>query len=222
MSKKKHILLKNYIKHSDNKLLELSKLFFDKMNHRRTVRTFSSEKIPIEAIKYAIKTANTAPSGANKQPWHFVLVENDEIKHQIKVAAENEEREFYSGRAPKSWLKDLEPFETDENKPFLEVAPYLIVVFEEKYRINKNGEKEKNYYTKESVGLATGLLLTALHNLGIGTLTHTPSPMKFLSKILKRPNNETPFLLIVVGYPKQGTVVPNVKRKELEEILTIC
>jgi nitroreductase len=203
-------------------LLELSKVFFDRMNHRRTVRTFSSEKIPIEAIKNAIRTANTAPSGANKQPWHFVIVESAEIKSQIKIAAEKEEREFYSSRAPKSWLKDLEPFGTNENKPFLELAPYLIVVFEEKYRINENGEKEKNYYTKESVGLATGLLLTALHNLGLATLTHTPSPMKFLSKILKRPINETPFLLIVVGHPEKGTTVPNIKRKDLKEILTIC
>lgn len=222
MNKTNQISLKNYKRFSDNEVVELSEKFFEKMNTRRTVRTFSTEKIPIEVMKFAIKTANTAPSGANKQPWHFVLVESKEIKQQIKIAAEKEEHEFYSNKAPKSWLKDLEPFGTNEKKPFLELAPYLIVVFEEKFRINKDNEKEKNYYTKESVGLATGILLTALHNLGIATLTHTPSPMKFLSKILKRPSNETPFLLVVAGYPEKGTVVPNIKRKELGEILTIC
>lgn len=222
MAKINHIALKNYIKHSDDKVVELSKMFFEKMNYRRSVRTFSSDPIPIEAIKFAIKTANTAPSGANKQPWHFVIVKSVEVKNQIRLAAEKEEAEFYSGRASAEWLKDLEPFETDEHKPFLEVAPYLIVVFEEKYRVTSNGEKRKNYYTKESVGLATGLLLTALHNLGFATLTHTPSPMKFLSKILKRPANETPFLLVVVGYPSKEVLVPDIKRKELEEIITIC
>jgi len=217
----KHIPLKNYTKYSDNEVVEKSQLFFYKMDSRRTVRTFSSELIPIQVLKNAIKTANTSPSGANKQPWHFVLVQSSEIKKEIRIAAENEEKEFYSRRASKEWLKDLEPFETDENKPFLETAPYLIVVFEEKYKITPNGEKAKNYYTKESVGLACGILLTAIHNVGIATLTHTPSPMNFLTKILNRPQNETPFLLIVVGYPEIETVVPNIKRKKLNEILTI-
>ncbi|PIQ09763.1 MAG: nitroreductase family protein [Ignavibacteriales bacterium CG18_big_fil_WC_8_21_14_2_50_31_20] len=217
----KHILLKNYAKYSDNEVVEKSQLFFNKMNSRRTVRTFSSELIPVQVLKNAIKTANTSPSGANKQPWHFVLVQSAKMKKKIRIAAEKEEKEFYSNRASKEWLKDLEPFETDENKPFLETAPYLIVVFEEKYKIAPNGEKAKNYYTKESVGLACGILLTALHNVGIATLTHTPSPMKFLAEILKRPKNETPFLLIVAGYPEVGTVVPNIKRKKLNEILTI-
>ncbi len=221
MKKEKHIPLKNYEKFSDNKSLEISELFFEKMNKRRSVRTFSSEPISIEVIKNVIKTANTAPSGANKQPWHFVIVESNEIKKQIKIAAEKEEKEFYSNKAPKEWLKDLEQFDTNAKKPFLEIAPYLIVVFEEKYRIGKSGVREKNYYTKESVGLASGMLLTALHNVGVATLTHTPSPMSFLSKILNRPANETPFLLIVAGYPKKGTVVPNIKRKMLNEILTI-
>lgn len=219
--KKKHLLLKNYEKFSDSKMVEISELFFDRMNNRRTVRTFSSEPISIEVLKNVIKTASTSPSGANKQPWHFVLVKDFEVKRKIRIAAEKEEHEFYSNRASKEWLKDLEPFETDENKPFLETAPYLIVVFEEKYKIEPNGGKAKNYYTKESVGLACGILLTALHNVGIATLTHTPSPMKFLTEILNRPKNETPFLLIVAGYPEVGTVVPNIKRKELNEILTI-
>ncbi len=219
--KKKHIPLNNYPKYSDSKLIEISKKFFDKMNSRRSVRTFSSEPISIEAITEAIKTAGTAPSGANKQPWHFVLVQNSEMKKKIRIAAEKEEKEFYSNRATDEWLKDLEQFDTNDQKPFLEKAPYLIIVFEEKYKITPTGEKEKNYYTKESVGLASGILLTALHNLGIATLTHTPSPMKFLTEILDRPKNETPFLLIVVGYPEEGTLVPNIEREKMNKILTI-
>ena len=221
MNKIKHILLKNYPKYSDNKMINISEMFFDKMNKRRSVRTFSSKSIPIEVIKNAVKTASTAPSGANKQPWHFVLVKNPKIKKEIRIAAEKEEKEFYSSKAPDEWLKALEPFDTNEEKPFLEIAPYLIVVFEKKYEIGENGEKIKNYYTKESVGLASGILLTALHNVGVATLTHTPSPMKFLSKILNRPKNETPFLLVVVGYPEEGTVVPNISRKKIDEVLSI-
>ncbi len=221
MTKEKHIPLKNYPKHSDNQLVEYSEVFFEKMDKRRTVRTFSSEEIPIEVIENAIKTANTAPSGANKQPWHFVVVRNAEIKKQIRIAAEKEEHKFYSGKATKEWLNDLEVIATNDQKPFLEEAPYLIMVFEEKYRITADGEKKKNYYTKESVGIACGILLTALHNVGIATLTHTPSPMNFLSKILNREKNEKPYLLIVVGYPANGTLVPNIKRKKLNEVLTI-
>lgn len=219
--KKNEILLKNYPKYSDNEMIEISKAFFDKMNDRRTVRTFSEAPISIKILKNAIKTANTSPSGANKQPWHFVLIKNSEIKKKIRIAAEKEEKNFYNGKASDEWLKDLEPFGTDENKPFLETAPYLIVVFEEKYKLLPSGDKAKNYYTKESVGLACGMLLTALHNVGIATLTHTPSPMNFLSEILKRPKNETPFLIIVAGYPKVGTTVPNIKRKKINEILTV-
>jgi len=219
--KNKQLLLKNYPKYSDNEMMEISKVFFAKMNARRTVRTFSEEPISIKILKNAIKTANTSPSGANKQPWHFVLIKNSEIKKKIRIAAEKEEKNFYNGKASDEWLKDLEPFGTDENKPFLETAPYLIVVFEEKYKLLPSGEKAKNYYTKESVGLACGMLLTALHNVGIATLTHTPSPMNFLSEILKRPKNETPFLIIVAGYPMVGTTVPNIKRKKINEILTV-
>lgn len=219
--KKMHIPLKNYHKYFDNQLLEISESFFDKMNCRRTVRTFSSEKISIKVIKNIIKAASTAPSGANKQPWHFVLVKNPDVKKEIRIAAEKEEKEFYSNKAPDEWLSELEPLNTNEHKPFLEIAPYLIVVFEERYKINSRGEKEKNYYTKESVGIASGMLLTALHNAGIATLTHTPSPMKFLSEILDRPKNETPFLLVVAGYPAKDTLVPNIKRKKLSEVLTV-
>lgn len=219
--KKKHILLNNYPKYSDSQLLEISEMFFDKMSNRRSVRTFSSKSIPIEVIKNAIKTASTAPSGANKQPWHFVLVLDTAVKKRIRIAAEKEEKEFYSSKASEEWLNDLEQIDTNEHKPFLEIAPYLIVVFEEKYRVNRDGVKRKNYYTKESVGLASGIFLTALHNVGIATLTHTPSPMKFLSEILNRPKNETPFLLVVAGYPEEGTMVPNIKRKKLDEILTV-
>ncbi len=221
MKKEKHIPLNNYPKYSDNQLVKISEMFFDKMNSRRSVRTFSSELIPIEVVKNAIKAASTAPSGANKQPWHFVLVQDPKIKKQIRIAAEKEEKEFYSKKAPKSWLYDLEQLNTNEHKPFLEIAPYLIVVFEEKYKVDRDGEKEKNYYTKESVGLASGILITALHNLGVATLTHTPSPMNFLSKILNRPKNESPFLIVVVGYPEKETMVPNIKRNELDKILTV-
>ncbi len=221
MKKEKHILLNKQTKISDNQLVENSEIFYKKMNRRRSVRTFSSEPIPIDVIKNAIKTASTAPSGANKQPWHFVLVSDPEIKKKIRIAAEKEEKEFYSIKAPEDWLNDLVQFDTNEHKLFLEIAPYLIVVFEEKYKVNGKGKKEKNYYTKESVGLATGMLLTALHNVGIATLTHTPSPMKFLAEILNRPKNETPFLIVVAGYPEKGTMVPNIKRKELDEILTV-
>lgn len=221
MNKKKHIPLKNYPKYFDNQLIDISEAFFDKMNSRRSVRTFSSEKTPIEVIKNAIKTASTAPSGANKQPWHFVLVKAPEVKKKIRIAAEKVEREFYLSKAHDKWLKDIEHLGTNEHKPFLEIAPYLIVVFEEKYRINSNGEKEKNYYTKESVGIASGMLLTALHNAGIATLTQTPSPMNFLSEILNRPKNETPFLIVVAGYPAKDTLVPNIKKKKLSEVLTV-
>lgn len=221
MKQEKFIPLKKYPRYTINKGIKKSEEFFSKMNLRRSVRTFSSEKIPLEIIINAVRTAATAPSGANKQPWHFVIVQNSEVKRKIKIAAEKKEKEFYGGRATEEWLMALEPFGTNEEKPFLESAPYLIVAFEEKYKIGNNGRKEKNYYTKESIGLACGLLLTALHNVGIATLTHTPSPMSFLSEILNRPSNETPFLLIVAGYPEKNTLVPNIHRKTKEEILTI-
>ena len=170
--------------------------FFQKVSSRRSVRDFSSDDFPIDIIKNCIKSASTAPSGANKQPWHFVIVKDPIIKRKIRKAAEIEEKEFYGGRAPKEWLDDLNQFGTDWNKPFLEEAPYLIVVFSKKFDINDDGTNKKNYYVSESVGIASGLLLTALHNAGLVTLTHTPSPMAFLSDILNRPPSDKPYLII--------------------------
>ena len=195
--------------------------FFQKVSSRRSVRDFSSDVFPIDIIKNCIKSASTAPSGANKQPWHFVIVKDPIIKRKIRKAAEIEEKEFYGGRAPKEWLDDLNQFGTDWNKPFLEEAPYLIVVFSKKFDINDDGTNTKNYYVSESVGIASGLLLTALHNAGLVTLTHTPSPMAFLSDILNRPPSDKPYLIIPVGFPSENAEVPNIKKKTFKEICTI-
>ena len=206
---------------SNAEMLENSKDFFTLMNKRRTVRDFSNEDVPEEVIMNAIRTAGTAPSGANLQPWHFAAIKSPEIKKQIRVAAEEEERKFYNERASEKWLEALEHLGTDENKPFLETAPWLIPVFIEKHRIGKDDEVVKNYYTMESVGLATGMLLAALHSAGLATLTHTPSPMQFLTKICGRPKNEKPFVLIVCGYPAENVRVPAISRKPLNEIVSI-
>ena len=195
--------------------------FFQKVSSRRSVRHFSSDDFPIDIIKNCIKSASTAPSGANKQPWHFVIVKDPIIKRKIRKAAEIEEKEFYGRRAPKEWLDDLNQFGTDWNKPFLEEAPYLIVVFSKKFDINDDGTNTKNYYVSESVGIASGLLLTALHNAGLVTLTHTPSPMAFLSDILNRPPSDKPYLIIPVGFPSENAEVPNIKKKTFKEICTI-
>jgi nitroreductase len=195
--------------------------FFQKVSSRRSVRDFSRDDFPIDIIKNCIKSASTAPSGANKQPWHFVIVKDPKIKRKIRKAAEIEEKEFYGGRAPKEWLDDLNQFGTDWNKPFLEEAPYLIVVFSKKFDINDDGTNTKNYYVSESVGIASGLLLTALHNAGLVTLTHTPSPMAFLSDILNRPPSDKPYLIIPVGFPSENAEVPNIKKKTFKEICTI-
>ena len=202
------------------KMIERSAAFFELMIQRRTVRDFSDRPIPIEIIQNAIQTASSAPSGANKQPWHFVIVKDPVIKKEIRVAAEKEEKEFYEHRAPDYWLEDLNQFDTDWYKPFLEIAPYLIVVFKQSYDLGKSG-KRKNYYVNESVGIASGFLLTALHNAGLVTLTHTPSPMGFLEKILKRPKNEKAVLLIPVGYPAENAKVPDLKKKSFQEVATI-
>jgi iodotyrosine deiodinase len=195
--------------------------FFQKVSNRRSVRDFSRDDFPIDIIKNCIKSASTAPSGANKQPWHFVIVKDPIIKRKIRKAAEIEEKEFYGGRAPKEWLDDLNQFGTDWNKPFLEEAPYLIVVFSKKFDINDDGTNKKNYYVSESVGIASGLLLAALHNAGLVTLTHTPSPMAFLSDILNRPPSDKPYLIIPVGFPSENAEVPNIKKKTFKEICTI-
>lgn len=185
---------------------------------RRTVREFSDRPVPVELIETIIRTAGTAPSGANKQPWKFVLVSDPELKRKIRIAAEKEEKESYEQRMPQSWLDDLAELGTDWHKEFLEVAPWLIVVFKERYRI-EDGIQKKNYYTEESVGISCGFLLAAIHNAGLVSLTHTPSPMNFLQTILRRPPKEVPFLLIPVGYPGEGAVVPDIHRKELDEIM---
>ena len=195
--------------------------FFQKVSSRRSVRDFSRDDFPIDIIKNCIKSASTAPSGANKQPWHFVIVKDPKIKRKIRKAAEIEEKEFYGRRAPKEWLDDLNQFGTDWNKPFLEEAPYLIVIFSKKFDINDDGTNKKNYYVSESVGIASGLLLTALHSAGLVTLTHTPSPMAFLSDILNRPPSDKPYLIIPVGFPSENAEVPNIKKKTFKEICTI-
>ena len=217
----KFINLKDYIKIPENEMLVLSEIFNKKMQKRRSIREFSKENIDLEVIYNCIRAAGSAPSGANKQPWHFVVVAGKDVKSKIRVEAEKEEREFYQNRAPEEWLRDLEQFETDEYKPFLEDAPILIAIFEQKYSYDSQNTKHKNYYTKESVGISTGILITALHNAGLVTLTHTPSPMNFLNQILNRPQNEKPFLLLVVGYPAENVNVPNIKRKSLDEIVTV-
>ena len=194
--------------------------FRQQMQRRRTVRDFSDRPVPREVIEDCLLAAGTAPSGANLQPWHFVVVSDPAIKQRIRVEAEAEEHEFYTRKAPQEWLDALAPLGTDEHKPFLETAPYLIVVFAQSYGLLPDGRKVKNYYVQESVGIATGMLITAIHNAGLASLTHTPSPMGFLNEILGRPANEKPFLILVVGYPTEDAVVPDIGKKSLEEIAT--
>ncbi len=192
--------------------------FFKLMDLRRSVRVFSDRAVPRETIEQIVLTAGTAPSGAHKQPWIFCVVSSPEIKQQIRIAAEQEEYENYHGRMSDGWVDDLKQFGTDWNKPFLEVAPYLIVVFKKAYDLEPDGSRAKNYYVNESVGIACGFLLAAIHAAGLIALTHTPSPLNFLQKILERPENERPFLLIPVGYPAEGATVPDLQRKPLDEI----
>jgi len=194
--------------------------FADDVSRRRTVRDYADRPVPMEIVREAIRAAGSAPSGANQQPWHFAVVSDPELKRQIREGAEEEEREFYGGRAPEEWLDALSGLGTDEHKPFLETAPLLIAIFQQRYHLDVNGERVKHYYPTESVGLASGVLITALHHAGLVTLTHTPSPMNFLNGILGRPENEKPFLLLVVGFPAEGVTVPNISRKNLDEIAT--
>jgi len=210
----------NFEELSEAEMLAESKRYLEKSLKRRSVRSFSDRAVDRAIIENAILSAGSAPSGAHKQPWHFVIVENVETKALIRKAAEAEEHEFYNRRAPKAWLDDLKVFETDENKPFLETAPYLIAVFLQRNTIDEKGEKHKNYYMPESVGIATGMLISALHFSGLATLTHTPSPMKFLGEILQRPSNEKAYMLIVAGYPTYGATVPDLERKKLDEIMS--
>ena len=200
--------------------------FPDHLRRRRTVRDFAPDPVPLDLVEVAIEAAASAPSGANRQPWRFVVVGDAALKHRIREAAEEEERQFYEHRAPPQWLADLAPLGTDWRKPFLEAAPYLIAVFRLDYepeRLADGTERHhKNYYVPESVGIAVGILLTALHTAGLATLTHTPSPMGFLARILGRPRNERPYLLIPVGYPAPGALVPDIQRKSLEEVRVLA
>jgi len=209
----------NKVTYPEEEVLSRTKSFLQWMDKRRTVREFSDKPIPREIIRNIIATASTAPSGAHKQPWTFCVVSDSDLKRSIREAAEKEEYESYSNRMSETWLRDLQPLGTDWHKPFLEIAPLLIVVFKKAYDLSDSGEKRINYYVSESVGLACGFLLAAIHNAGFVALTHTPSPMNFLTKILNRPENERPFLLIPVGYPAANTYVPNLKRKPVDEVV---
>ena len=194
--------------------------FYHNVRRRRTVREFSDRPVSREVIKDCLRAAGTAPSGANMQPWHFAVVSDSAIKRKIRVEAEQEEHDFYHHKAPQEWLDALAPLGTNEDKPFLEAAPYLIVIFAESYGVLPDGRKVKHYYAQESVGIAVGLLIAAVHQAGLVSLTHTPSPMGFLNEILRRPSRERPFLILVVGYPAEGATVPVITKKSLEDIAT--
>jgi len=210
-----------YIEYPVEEMKSRTSAFYQEMRRRRTIREFSDRSVPIDIIEDCIRAASTAPSGANQQPWKFVVVQDPNVKRQIRIGAEEQEREFYEHRAPKEWLDALSVFGTDEHKPFLQTAPYLIVIFEERYHVDEDGKRIKHYYPAESVGLAAGLLIAPLHHAGLATLTHTPQPMNFLNKILDRPRNEKPFMLIVVGYPSERVMVPLLTKKPLEEIMIV-
>ena len=207
--------------YSEDEILQKSEQFFLEMNRRRSIREFSDKPIGLDVINNIIRAASTAPSGAHRQPWVFCVVSDPEIKKHVREAAEKEEYKNYNGRMSERWLQDLEPFNTDWNKPFLETAPYLIVVFKKAYEINADGGKVNNYYVNESVGIATGFLLAAIQQAGLSALTHTPSPMNFLTKVLERPENERPFLLIPVGLPATDCKVPDIERKGLDEVMAL-
>lgn len=213
----RHILYQHHSLSKDQ-MQQKSEDFYDWMNQRRSIREFSDKNVPKSVIENIIKTASTAPSGAHKQPWTFCAISNKELKHQIRLAAEAEEKETYENRMGERWKNDLAPIATDMHKPFLEIAPWLIIACKRPYEYKDDGTKVNNYYVNESVGLACGMLITAIHNAGLVTLTHTPSPMKFLTRLLKRPENERAFLLLPVGYPKQPVFVPDLKRKDLNEM----
>ncbi len=195
--------------------------FRDDLSRRRSVRRFSDRPVPKEVIDACLRAAVSAPSGANRQPWHFVVVTDPETKKRIRWEAEEEERAFYRGRAPDDWLEALAPLGTDEHKPFLEKAPYLIVVFAQLHGVDTDGRTIKHYYVQESVGIATGILITAVHRAGLASLTHTPSPMRFLNEILDRPSNERPFLILVVGHPAGDARVPDITRKPFDSVVTL-
>ena len=214
------IPLPGYQEYAVNDMKHRAAEFYRHLRQRRTVREFSPRPVPREVIENCLRAAGTAPNGANMQPWHFVVVSNAAIKQKIRIEAEKEEHDFYHHKAPEEWLDALAPLGTNEHKPFLEVAPYLIVVFAQSFGVLPDGRKVKHYYAQESVGIATGMLITAVHHAGLASLTHTPSPMKFLNEILDRPSHERPFLILVVGYPAEGATVPLISKRPLDEIAT--
>ncbi len=220
MTKAKFVPLEGYIEYPPEEMLSRAKFFYESMKRRRTVRDFSDKPVPRELIEQLVLTAGTAPSGANMQPWHFVVVSDPKIKKEIRQAAEEVEKEFYENRAPDYWLHDLEHLATDANKPHLEQAPYLIVIFSQRHSQDEDGSIQHHYYLAESVGISMGMLITAVHHAGLASLTHTPQPMSFLRKLLNRPKHETPVLILAVGYPKTDTQVPNISKKSLNEIAT--
>jgi nitroreductase len=222
MSEPRFVPLTTYREYPPDEMRRRAAGFADDLARRRTIRHFADRSVPREVIEDCLRAAATAPSGANLQPWHFVVVSDPTLKRQIRAAAEAEEREFYARRAPSEWLAALAPLGTDEHKPFLEVAPYLIAVFAQPHGVLPDGRPVKHYYATESVGIATGMLITALHHAGLATLTHTPSPMGFLTRLLGRPDHERPFLLLVVGYPAPDAVVPDITRKPLDRVVTFC
>lgn len=217
MSEPNFVPLATYREYSEEEMRRRATEFRDEMKRRRTVRHYSERPVPRDVIEKCIEAAMTAPSGANMQPWHFVVVSDPELKLRIREKAEAEEREFYHHRAPKEWLEALEPLGTDEHKPYLEAAPYLIAIFVQRFGQLPDGRKVKHYYATESVGIAAGVLITALHNAGLVTLTHTPSPMGFLNEILERPESERAFLLLVVGYPASDAKVPTIRKEPLSD-----
>jgi iodotyrosine deiodinase len=208
-----------FVRRAESEMKARAVEFHRLMSQRRSVRSISTEPVPRECVEYAVRTAATAPSGANRQPWRFVIVDDPELKRRIRVAAETEERENYEGRFPEDWLEALAGLGTDWHKPFLEESPYLVVVFKESYGVGAAGERITNYYVSESVGIACGLFIAALHQMGLATLTHTPSPMGFLSRLLQRPPNEKPYIVFPVGYPTADATVPDLKRKPLAEVV---
>ncbi len=220
MTKAKLVPLRNFCEYPADEMERRARDFYQDIRRRRTVRDFSDRPVARAVIEDCIRAAGTAPNGANLQPWHFVVVSDQEVKQRIRLAAEEGEQRFYEERAPEQWLKALEPLGVDANKPFLERAPYLIAIFQQKFAVGENGQRIQHYYPAESVGIATGVLITALHHAGLVSLTHTPSPMSFLNEILGRDESERPFLLLVVGYPADDAVVPDIGKKPLEEIAT--
>ncbi len=220
MHDESRIPLPDWREYPPEEMAARARAYADEASRRRTVRDFDTRPVPDEVLRHALRAAGSAPSGANQQPWYFVVVRDPALKARIRRGAEEEEREFYGGRAPEEWLDALSHLGTDADKPFLETAPALIAIFQQRWSEGPDGERVKHYYPTESVGLASGMLIAALHHAGLATLTHTPSPMTFLNRILDRPANEKPFLLLVVGYPAPGVTVPDIERKSLDDIAT--